>query len=614
MEEELQQIVATGQISEAEGEKLSSLKPGCYCLHKSWGFGQIREWNLPGNQVLIDFDGREGHKMQPKYAATSLQPLPEEHILVQRATRPAELKQKAMEEPIEVMKTLLSSYGGRLFADDITGILKPSLFDEKSFKKWWDSTKKLLKSDGHFIVPAKKTAPFELREKPLSRSEELVEQFKSARQPKANLLAVEEILKNKDEFEDPLFALQPVVSALETMAVQQENLHPSASFEFIVARDQLVELFPELKAGTDTMNLPEQLRKHEAALGEIIPEIPAARQRVILNAFQPAFGDDFVRRLLQLIPKSPSRTVSDINRLLKETGQQEELYDYIRHVISTSTATSDLLYWVFKERKKVNPDLLGPEVLKSAFSALEMDQLSETRRGAKLQNLIFDDLELIAELLDGAEKWEAREVLRRLKMSPAFDDLTKRSIIGRILKLHPEFQNIITGDDEGREGALIVSWGSLEGRKKEYDDLVKKKIPENSKEIAIAKEYGDLRENFEYKAAKQMQAILLRRRAELEQDLKRAKGTDFENPDTSKVSIGTTVEIEDTETAEKETFHVLGAWDGDVKAHIISYQTAMGQALMDKTLEEVVELPTEHGTTRTVKLLSIKAWKQDEAA
>jgi transcription elongation GreA/GreB family factor len=73
----------------------------------------------------------------------------------------------------------------------------------------------------------------------------------------------------------------------------------------------------------------------------------------------------------------------------------------------------------------------------------------------------------------------------------------------------------------------VVSWESLERRKNEYAELVQKSIPANSKEIAIARSYGDLRENHEYKAAKEMQKILMRRKSELEFQLVRARGVRF---------------------------------------------------------------------------------------
>jgi len=107
-----------------------------------------------------------------------------------------------------------------------------------------------------------------------------------------------------------------------------------------------------------------------------------------------------------------------------------------------------------------------------------------------------------------------------------------------------------------------------------------------------------LRENFEFKAAKEMQAVLMRRKAELERDLHRARGTGFESPDLSQVSIGTVVTLRDTNHGEEETYTILGAWDGDPERAIISYQTAIGQALLGRRLGDIVELNTAEDTGR----------------
>ena len=160
---------------------------------------------------------------------------------------------------------------------------------------------------------------------------------------------------------------------------------------------------------------------------------------------------------------------------------------------------------------------------------------------------------------------------------------------------------------------LIVSWSSLEKRKAEYEQLVKVKIPENSKEIALARSYGDLSENFEFKAAKQMQSVLMRRKAELEQMLHNARGTSFENVDTSRVSIGTIVTLRSVGTSHEETYTILGAWDGDPDRHIISYQTAIGQALLGRKLGETVSLNTDHGVAQFM-IVSIQPAPPDEAA
>ena len=65
--------------------------------------------------------------------------------------------------------------------------------------------------------------------------------------------------------------------------------------------------------------------------------------------------------------------------------------------------------------------------------------------------------------------------------------MDKRSLLARIVKSYPAVQSLISGEQTKQEGGLIVSWESLERRKDEYNELVQKKIPANSKEIAIAR-------------------------------------------------------------------------------------------------------------------------------
>jgi transcription elongation GreA/GreB family factor len=89
---------------------------------------------------------------------------------------------------------------------------------------------------------------------------------------------------------------------------------------------------------------------------------------------------------------------------------------------------------------------------------------------------------------------------------------------------------MVSGETGEKAESLIVSWESLEKRKLEFRGAGQQKIPENTKEISVARSYGDLRENLNVKAAKEMQRVLMRRKAETERDLARARGTAFENP------------------------------------------------------------------------------------
>jgi transcription elongation GreA/GreB family factor len=202
--------------------------------------------------------------------------------------------------------------------------------------------------------------------------------------------------------------------------------------------------------------------------------------------------------------------------------------------------------------------------------------------------------------------------MRRLQLTPLFDELTKRSLLARMVKVYPELESMIAGaEPQEKTAPLIVSWSSLEKRRAEYEEIVKVKIPENTKEIAIARSYGDLSENFEFKAAKQMQSVLMRRKAELEIMLHDARGTSFENADTSRVSIGTVVTLRNAETNNEETYTILGAWDGDPDRHIISYQTAIGQALLGHEVGETISLNTEHDSAKRI-IVSIEPAPPDQ--
>ena len=64
MEPDLEKLVESGKLSAKGAEQLEKLKPGTFCLHKSWGFGRVTEWNLLLNQIVIDFEGKKSHSMQ----------------------------------------------------------------------------------------------------------------------------------------------------------------------------------------------------------------------------------------------------------------------------------------------------------------------------------------------------------------------------------------------------------------------------------------------------------------------------------------------------------------------------------------------------------------------
>ena len=612
MEPDLQSLVDAGKLNVKAAAALDQLKPQSFCLHKSWGFGQISSWNLLLNQIVVDFDTKKNHPMQLQYAAETLQALLDSHIFVRKVKEPAVLRDFAENDVPQLVELVLQSFGGKATQEQLQRALSPEIVSEGDFKKWWDNAKKALRKDGRFSLPARKAEPITMRDGSVSFLDELIASFQKAHRLKDQLNSLDQILKNPDAFVGKEKELQALVSQLEEIATRNQRLNPSQAIELLVSRDELCARLPELNKGP--IALPDLLKEHEQRLGEIISHVPANKQRRVLVEFPQAFPSDWVARLIGILQFAAFRLIGEIAKILVEHGQTEELHQTLNRTIKEHSISSDALYWLCKERGAgAFADLIDYELMTSIFSALERDQFNETRRGSRLHDLLLDDRDLVSDLMINAPSAQARDLMRRMMLTPAIEELNKRSLMARMIKTHPELQSMLSGDSEDREAALIVSWTSLQKRKDEYDDLISRKIPENTKEIGIARSYGDLRENFEFKAAKEMQTVLMRRKAELEQMLARARGSSFENADTSQVSIGTKVTLRENSSGETLEYKILGAWDSAPEQHVVSYQTAIGQALLGKKPGQTVELPTETGS-RQVEIVEIEPYNVAEVA
>lgn len=131
---------------------------------------------------------------------------------------------------------------------------------------------------------------------------------------------------------------------------------------------------------------------------------------------------------------------------------------------------------------------------------------------------------------------------------------------------------------------------------------------ELSKEIAVAREKGDLRENAEYEMAKHKQALVMVEIGDLKIKLADAQFIDGLKVPGDRVSIGTIVHIKDLTENKEIKYTILGPDDSDAENGIISFQSPVARGLIAKTAgeETVVSLP---GGTRKFKIISIEPFK-----
>jgi transcription elongation factor GreA len=350
-----------------------------------------------------------------------------------------------------------------------------------------------------------------------------------------------------------------------------------------------------------------QIWGQDLKFGPMLELIPAAKHHRALASYKEANPERWQETLRGSLNFVSAKLVKELASLLVAEGKLEVLKETLARLIRQHTASSELLLWFGRERSDTFADILGPEVFRAMLTAMERDQFNE-KRSNRLRDFILEDQELLNELTATADIEVVKDLTRALQLSPVFDDMDKRSLLARLVKKHPAVQSLVSGEQTKQDSTIQVSWESLERRRLEYQELVQKKIPANSKEIAIARSYGDLRENHEYKAAKETQKIIMRQKEELEAQMMRARGMDFSNAKTDAVNIGTIVQATDLETNQSESYTILGAWDSDPDKGIISYLTPIGQALLNRKVGDEVEFEL-HGTKRRHRIESIEAAK-----
>src|SRR5665213_1437296 len=609
MKSEFEKLAAAGKIEGKHIEPLTHLVEGGCCSHRSWGFGKIKTVDTVFARFTIDFPGKPGHTMDLSFAAEQLKPIPKNHILARKAADLDAVRQMAAHH-LDLIKLVLNSFGGKATVDQIHHVLVPDVIRD-DWKKWWETAKREMKKDGHFVVPVKKTEPVVFQAQETSLQDRSLADFRAAKGLKARVAVVAEILKVVSDLKDKAAAAGEIISALNADIASHQRTQPAVALEAIFARDELrhaAGLQPVEGEVTDAQIWSQDNVK----FGQIMELIPAAKHHRALESFKQANPERWTEILRGSMNLVSAKLAKEFASLLVHEGKLELLKETLARLINQHTASSELLLWFGRDRTEDFVDILGPEVFRAMLTAMERDQFNE-KRSNRLRDFILEDQELLGELTATADIEVIKDLTRTLQLSPVFDDMDKRSLLARLVKKHPAVQSLVSGEQSKHDSTIQVSWESLERRRVEYQELVQKKIPANSKEIAIARSYGDLRENHEYKAAKEMQKILMRRKEELEAQMMRARGTDFSNAKTDAVNIGTIVQVTDLQTQQAETFTILGAWDSDPDQGVISYLTPVAMALVNHKVGDEVEVEM-HGAKRRQRIDKIEAWKTEVPA
>jgi transcription elongation factor GreA len=154
---------------------------------------------------------------------------------------------------------------------------------------------------------------------------------------------------------------------------------------------------------------------------------------------------------------------------------------------------------------------------------------------------------------------------------------------------------------------VVLTPEGFEALKSELDQLRGEGRRRIAERIRVAREFGDIAENAEYDDAKNEQAMLEHKIAQLEERLARARVIEADEIDTSVVSVGSVVRIRDVDAKETSEYQIVGSAEANPIEQKLSNESPVGRAIMGRKKGETVEVTTPRGAVVKYKIMEIKA-------
>ena len=586
---------------------LRALKTGMLCYNETWGFGIIEDIDHFYGQIEIDFERKGEHEMAFSYAAEALEILADDHILAIKHNNPAELERMLKEEPGEVVKAALRSYG-RMSVTRLMEKMIPSILPEAGWKKFWEGARRALKEDASVEIPKKRSDNIVFHKKGLAYDDEWYKLVASERDIEVLFERFNEI-SEKNIPTGSEFARETLANRLSFIIKGAPSARPEWKAQgFIYARTFGIE-----PSGLDTDKLIRDLI--EGDLVGTLDRLPSRQLQTLLALLIENDKDAVVGTLSEVIPVVSHPVLNEIMASLISNGAEADVRKIMASAVARRTASAPMLLWCQRSTDKVEEwALISKGDL--AFRIQEVLEVNSAGAMLRAQNQLrerFQTEEWLHDVMGVMTEQQRRDFMRRIHEGHGWDALDRKSVEAKVLRKFPELQDIIlptSAQTAPKKEVPVTSTHSYAERQKQLERIMTVEIPENSKEIEVARSYGDLRENAEFKYAKERQGLLMAQGAQLAGDLESVKPTDFSDIPTDKVAAGVGVELVYEETGASETYYILGMWDQDETLSIISSETRLAKALVGHVPGDKVEIPAGECTIQSILPLpeGIKAW------
>lgn len=582
----------------ADFEKHIAFDEGNFVFHRSWGVGIIR--SISGDQIVVDFARKRGHKMTLKMAVNALDVLPKDHLWVLRSVwKRDKLRKKVKEDIVWALKTTIKSADNATDMKRIKSELVPSILTPSEWSSWSTKARNILKTNKIFGVVTDKADHFVVRDQPITLGEKSFNKFRSAKGFFEKIRIVEEFMEFMESDEDAgtdseFFREMFEYFTALLKSANQVNEHVVASnllVRRIVARHPYLN--PDIEL--DFKTLFDQIEDVEDTFSKIDSN---DLKREFIHEVRENI-DEWPALYVRLFPYYLSR---DIIGELERSGHQDRLVELFMKVYENHRDFREAFVWLARnvtdDRWFAKLDVDYEKILIAMIHLLELTfrdidnrkDVSHNRKiNRQIHNYLFKDGNL-ERYLERADEGGINRVYTLVSDVKELDPSIKIELKQKIMDRHPDFHFYGESEqpDSVSRGGFMVTPSAYNEKQKALKHLHEIEVPQNSKEISEATQHGDLSENAEYKAAKERQELLNANAARMKEDLDKATIVRPDEVDTKSVSFGNRVRLRNEDDSVEE-YVLLGPWESNPEEGVISYLSPLGRELQNSKVGDRLE-------------------------
>lgn len=579
-------------------EKHIAFDTNNFVFHRAWGVGKISK--VDGDQLSINFGKKNGiHKMTLQMAINALQPLDKEHIWVKKATTPkAELAKQVKEDKVGTLKTIIKSFDNNCNFKKIKAELVPSILTPGEWTSWSINARKILETDPMFGVNPNDIDMYKVRDRAISQEEKLSNEFKAQKQFFARMDILMKFAQEvKTAGTSEFFA--DMVSYFTAYLKSFSSVTEYVMASYLVIKKRIEPQFPHLNF--DIKVTFAQL------FGEI--EDPREMYLNLKDTKHTYLRKDFLECIKSMLPDwasiyiklFPTVLQNDMLETLIKENHVKEVQKMAVESFEDYKARREAVVYFFRECSDKDwfkeADISYEKQLITMIHILDQTYreianhvaTTENRKiNNQIQQLLFKNDTLLSFILNN-DKDTITRLYTLVDDIKELDPAIKMNIRNKILEKYPDFKFHGTEERTVTQLGLLVTSKKMEEKKQRLEYISAVELPANSKEIAEARALGDLRENAEYKAAKERQGHLNTEATKLQDELNRARVFDPTTATTTRISFGTEVTLKNEKTGEIEQYTILGPWESDPDNKIISYMSPFGNKLLNAKEGEQLE-------------------------